>query len=178
MNLLNEEIKLFWERVDVRGEGECWNWKFSTRNGYGQFRYRARTYYAHRVAWEIANGRAPKAGMEISHAPVICHNRKCCNPSHLTEKTRGENGRDKLLDGTENIGERHGMAKLTIVQVQEIRALSNQGVSQRSIGERFGVGQAHVCHIVKGHLWKTDRIAAMSQAVSVGAGRDFDAMAL
>ena len=43
--------------------------------------------YAHRYAWERANGPIPE-GMEIDH---ICHTPLCCNPDHLRLADRSEN---------------------------------------------------------------------------------------
>jgi hypothetical protein len=50
-------------------------------------------------------------------------------------------------------GERHGRAKLTETDVVEIRRLAQQGVSQRVIGERFGVHASTVGFIARGEHW-------------------------
>jgi len=95
----------FWSKVDIRGKDECWNWKEGTfRNGYGAYRIGKKKYKAHRIAWELANGREPKSNMFIAHAPIVCHNPSCCNPAHLSEKDVTSNNRDKILDGTSRKG--------------------------------------------------------------------------
>jgi len=69
----------------------CWHFAgFIIPSGYGQL---GRNLMAHRVAWEVANGRPVPAGLVIDHT---CHNvdlscsddsdcvhRRCVNPAHL-----------------------------------------------------------------------------------------------
>jgi hypothetical protein len=43
---------------------------------------------AHRIAFELANGRGVAAGLEIDH---VCRNPPCVNPLHLREATHTEN---------------------------------------------------------------------------------------
>jgi HNH endonuclease len=40
-----------------------------------------RVRYAHRVAWELANGEKIPEGMFVLHGPGCPRN--CCNPTHL-----------------------------------------------------------------------------------------------
>jgi hypothetical protein len=170
IQLTEDDIALFWSYVDKRGEGECWNWKKSKNTyGYGKFSLDGDDYHAHRVAWQIANGRAPHPGYQIAHAPIVCHNRACCNPAHLSEKTQKENESDKRLDGTVASGTRNGKythpesalrgernpsAKLTQADVHKIRELRKQGVVRRSIMEMFGIGASQIGRISRGENWK------------------------
>lgn len=175
--LSDKDISRFWSKVDIRGADECWEWQAALLdNGYGVFGiggHSGTAYLAHRIAWTIANGREPLPGMEIAHAPVICHNRACCNPSHLSEKTRKENNADMVLDGTvvhlprERVGtvkhpervargEQAGNAKLTQAKVDQIRELRNQNppVLQRIVAAMFGIKPAQVSKIENGEQWK------------------------
>ena len=49
--------KRFWSKVEITED--CWYWKASLRNGYGNLRINNRTYYAHRVAYELLIGEIP-----------------------------------------------------------------------------------------------------------------------
>ena len=60
----------------------CWEWTGAINsNGYAVFRTSGRqNKYAHRLMWELANGKKIKEGLEIDH---ICRNTRCVRPSHL-----------------------------------------------------------------------------------------------
>ncbi len=80
----------FAQRVILTGEG-CWGWSGASDHlGYSRLCGRARTTYAHRLAYELMVGPIPD-GMEIDH---ICRNRGCVNPSHLRVCTHSENLRN------------------------------------------------------------------------------------
>lgn len=83
----------FWEKVDRRGQDECWLWKACVSDsGYGQFWDGHRLVKAHRFALADAARSAPMG--DVDHT---CHNRadcrggptclhrSCCNPAHLED---------------------------------------------------------------------------------------------
>lgn len=77
------DIARFWEKVDRRGQTECWLWTGATTNGgYGRFFIRSNgvqyAVLAHRLARRIATG--SDSSDPIRHA---CGNRLCCNPLHI-----------------------------------------------------------------------------------------------
>lgn len=83
--------------IDTNG---CWVWrggKFIT--GYGCYK---RTF-AHRVFFELANGRKIKPNNHIHHT---CHNKLCVNAEHLKEVNRYEH--NKLHHQTERKTCKHG----------------------------------------------------------------------
>ena len=90
-----------WERFDSRWEPEpntgCWLWfgpamsKTDPRLSYG-ICGNGRERYAHRMAYERANGPIPK-GLQIDH---LCRVPCCVNPAHLEAVTQREN----ILRGT------------------------------------------------------------------------------
>ena len=76
----------FWPKVDAFGD--CWEWTAGkNKYGYGLFRFKNRSYLAHRFAYETLVGDIPE-GEELDH---LCRNRACCNPDHLQAVTRRVN---------------------------------------------------------------------------------------
>lgn len=71
-----------------RGPDECWPWAGSVHPtlGYGT----AGSKYAHRIAWERANGPIPE-GLTIDHVGHEFAGRCCVNPAHMECVTRAEN---------------------------------------------------------------------------------------
>lgn len=60
--------------------GDCLVWTgATTKDGYGRMQVDARPAFAHRYAWEQANGPIP-IGMYVDH---MCHNPSCVRVSHL-----------------------------------------------------------------------------------------------
>ncbi len=102
---------------------------------------------AHRVAWKEANGQTPE-GMQVLHT---CDNPPCCNVEHLFLGTNAENASDMVAKGRGNIGEKHGMVKLTRGQVEKIR--SDIRV-QRVIADDYGVSRSNVSLIKRGKRWR------------------------
>lgn len=141
----------FWSKV-AKSDG-CWEWTgFRAPTGYGRFWLSGAPRNAHRVSWEIANGVPVPDGLVVMH---LCDNRGCVNPSHLEAGTQSLNikgmfERDRNPSHTK-AGEIHAAAKLTDLQVAEIRALYSTGsIEQKEIAEIYGVSRSLVCQIVNG----------------------------
>ena|SRR5215203_5679271 len=82
-------VKEFWEKVDIKGEDDCWDWQWGCfQNGYGNFKTGYQPWKAHRFALTISVGPSPIDKPLAIHS---CHNRKCCNPAHLRWGTHKEN---------------------------------------------------------------------------------------
>lgn len=141
----------FWNKVDRSGGSDaCWPWLASCDSfGYGRFYDGKRVDGSNRVAWVLANGSLPDG--DGHHGSCIlhrCDNPKCCNPAHLFVGSIKDNNSDTAQKL------RHGRAKLSVEQVLEIRALSDQGVIQRVLAERFQVAPALIHFIVTRKIWK------------------------
>jgi hypothetical protein len=51
-------------------------------------------------------------------------------------------------------GEAHGMARLTVAQVREIRARAANGEPRKALRLAFGVSRTHIHQIIKQTRWK------------------------
>ena len=141
----------FYKFVDKRGADECWTWTGTIKkNGYGQFWMDGKADRAHRISYEISNGKIPN-GLLIRHT---CDNRACVNPSHLLTGTPKDNARDALERDRYPRGETQGRSKLTLAQVDEIRAnWRTRSETQASMARRFGVSTSAVQFVASGHSW-------------------------
>ena len=164
----------FWDRVDdADGDAnQCWEFRGHVANhGYPNFWYisetqldpetgkpRKRYITAHRFSALIE----PRLGTKINAQGACvmhhCDNKTCVNPNHLTVGTQKDNIHDMLAKGRENYvckkGSENGRAKLTELQVREMRSLYVPGVvTYREIGEQYNVSEDSVRYaITKG--WK------------------------
>jgi Autographiviridae endonuclease len=123
-----------------------------SKNGYGVFAIDRKSHAAHRIAYELFVGRIPKNKMVLH----TCDNRKCVAPKHLFIGTHSENMKDmyKKERHHANRGEKHGMAKLTKLQVEDIRRKIKEGVKRKLIAETYGISTATVSDIKYKKSWK------------------------
>jgi hypothetical protein len=136
----------FVERVTESG---CALWAGAVigRYGYGIFRAACRMQvYAHRFAWEMANGPIP-AGMLVCHR---CDVYRCVNPSHLYLGTQADNLRDMRSKGRQARGATHGNARLTVESVEIIRASTD---TDATLAARFGVTRCTVSLARRRKTW-------------------------
>jgi hypothetical protein len=145
----------FWAFVVRDPDTECWLWcGAQNRKGYGAFRALKRNIESHRFAWRLTQGPIPD-GLWVLHR---CDVPACVNPAHLFLGTPADNTADMMRKGRHrphpSRGERHGMARLTDAQVQEIRAARVAGVATRVLAQRFGVAHRSVQAIVRRENWR------------------------
>lgn len=144
----------FWAKVDRSGPvmrlelGPCWVWTAAKQpKGYGKFWDGKRYVYAHRHAWELANG-APSAC--VLHR---CDNPSCVRADHLFAGTIQDNNRDMREKGRVAHGERSGTSKLSVADVIDMRARFRAGEPTPSLAARFAIQSSTVASILLGDHW-------------------------
>ena len=144
----------------------CWLWTGSTTTrGYGRFKERGRSVYAHRFAIEITSGRL-RPGEQANHH---CDITLCVRPTHLFRGNHKANMADmvkkgRAASGVRNVrhtrpdrtprGVRHGRATLTDEDVRTIRALRVDGWTQQALADKFGTPQTNISQIVRRKAWR------------------------
>lgn len=89
LRIRGDDRARFESYIDRQTDG-CWPWMGALhKDGYGIFNVSARTWLAHRWAYEQFVGPVPD-GLELDH---LCRNRRCVNPAHLEPVLHRENVR-------------------------------------------------------------------------------------
>lgn len=153
----------FWDRVEKHGHPKgCWIFQGTSTGYHVQVRVGGRgKQYAHRVVWELTNGKIPE-GKIICHT---CDTYCCVKPSHLYLGTHKENARDRenrsFPNGRPRItsecylrGSKHPSSKLEEQDIRSIRQLNNLGYTQKSLASMFGVNSQNISSIVTRKTWR------------------------
>jgi len=156
------ETEQFWKHAGKAGPNECWLWQGGTSHGYGIIGKSGGNIGAHRFSYELHNGPIP-AGMHVCHK---CDIRNCVNPSHLFVGTISDNMADKVAKGRQAAGEKSGQAKLTAVQVLEIRSACAAGETHQSVSDRYGVKRRTVSAISFGTNWRRLQMPEFDRAAT------------
>lgn len=107
--------------------------------------------YAHRVAWEIANGRPVPDLFEGKPAVIMhrCDNRSCVTPHHLVLGNQALNQQDKKQKRRSNPSKKYRGKSLSESQLKEIYGLFDEGHSSYKIAKITGYSQPHIGFIRK-----------------------------
>ena len=82
----------FFAKVDR--SGDCWLWKgAANKNGYGFFRYKGKSDYAHRVAYLIYHVTIPDGFFIVQNCP----NKLCVRKEHLETRSVSEHARRAVM---------------------------------------------------------------------------------
>jgi len=168
MPVFSERQKsLFWGKVAIAGEEECWVWqRATTLKGYGKITMPGnKAFLAHRVAYYLYYGVDPGKQCVLHH----CDRPACCNPSHHFLGSVEDNNADMRAKGRANaprfgfeiesnqVGRDHYGAKQYIseIDVYMMREMYFSGLyTQNAIGRIFDLKYGTVWAILRGHSWK------------------------
>jgi hypothetical protein len=145
------------------GDG-CQRWEGNLRStGYGRVTFKRKSYYAHRVAWELVNGAIPE-GMTVDHechnldatcpGGVACPHRACVRVDHLRLVTPAMN--------TFNAGHIHRTG----------RCKRGHEVADENVYWIRGQATCRTCHLMRQRLYESrsihkDQIRAKATAPEV-----------
>jgi len=158
-----KDIRRFLKYIKVNRETGCWEWRgYLDKKGYGRLTIRKNNkrnfYLVHRMAYEIFTNKLIPDGMFVCHH---CDNPKCVNV--LVCLFLGTN-KDNMADmvnkgrGPDRCGENSGRAKLTWVQVGEIRRLYATGkYTYKQLGRIYNVSCTTIRHIIINRIWKYEK---------------------
>lgn len=146
---LSEKDKTrFWDKVDVCGEDECWEWTARIAgSGYGSFCLKNKETSVHRVAYFLTYGHITP-GKFILHN---CDNPPCCNPKHLYPGTQKNNMADMMVRGRQGFTPGSGVLKEE--DVLKIIERCSFGETQISVALDYSVSQPLVSCIVNKKRW-------------------------
>lgn len=143
----------------------CWEWqgKIDRRTGYGAFwsTERQRDVFAHRASVMLFKSiELPYNNRKSGTVCHTCDNRKCVRPSHLHVASQQWNAQDRNAKGRANtpLGENNGHAKLSNADIPRIYSLKEQGRTQKSIAQEYGVCRQAIGNIFLGRSWKSVQI--------------------
>lgn len=148
---LKERILL---RTGPKLENGCMEWKGTIgRHGYGVICFKRRILRSNRAVYEVYNGPIPE-NMCVCHS---CDNPTCVNPEHLWLGTMKDNMIDKVRKGRAKVGtgERHGHAKLTWVDVRNIRE-EYKTMSSTELAEKYNIHQTTITNICSMKRWQDE----------------------
>jgi len=156
--MIDESLKdRFYSKLDIKGPEECWEFKGSNRDGYGQLKMTKsrKIIGATHVSYMIYNSiKSIPKGMHVCHK---CDNPPCCNPAHLFLGTAKDNSNDKISKGrakyADQSGKNNGNSVLTEKQIKLIIQQIKSGKTNVSIAKSFGVTHSMISSIRLGKSW-------------------------
>ena len=146
-----KRLSKFFDPDGLKDSNRCWIWKGAHYpDGYGQSNSSGRKIRVSRLMFDAQYGSLPP-DMCVLHR---CDVPACCNPLHLFPGTHRDNAVDRNSKGRQARGERHGLAKLTSLDVIEMRRLASSGTVLTRIAEQFGIRLSTVSEIVSRKRWR------------------------
>jgi hypothetical protein len=141
---------------DVYNKKICWIWNIESDEGKGhqhpRIGFNKKSVMIHRLMYHNFIEDVPvferKSGaLIVLHKCSHENNGRCINPWHMKLGTNKENTADAMKDNTLTLlrsNEKHPLSKLPNEKINEIMRLKDSGVSQKKIGERYGINQSQI----------------------------------
>lgn len=162
----NDLVTRFNAKVQKGEPDACWPWIGAPRNGYGAIKHSGKVLGTHVVAFVIANGPAPE-GQLVMHS---CDNRICCNPSHLSAGTFGDNVREMFDRRSVNVGRGEGCPHATLTEelVRLIHALRIvRRIGARRIHRIIGINEHTAKNVIEGASWRHVKLPTQEEAEQI-----------
>ncbi len=131
---------------------DCWWWNGAKnkKSGYGVIRTEYKNYYVHRLSMFAWNDFKLDSKLLVCHK---CDNHRCGNHEHLFVGTYQDNQNDCKNKGRQCRGGKNRGAKLTELQVIEIRRLFEEGIDLWTLALKFNVEHKTIKRIILVHSW-------------------------
>lgn len=130
----------------------CWYWLGALcSKGYARINVNCKNQSASRTSYAIFKGSI--GDLLVCHH---CDNRSCVNPDHLFLGTQKDNMQDmnRKQRGKTNKGSKNGRAKLTEMDVINIKSGLKESKQAKDIAKEYGVSATVIGSIKNNKLWK------------------------
>ena len=145
-NMSPKDVERFFEKLNIKGENDCWEWSGCYCKGYGKFSLEGHARIATRIMWRLYYGEDP-CGQCLLHT---CDNPSCCNPKHLFLGSIQDNNKDMAKKKRNKRGEQHWNSKLGKQEVAEIYMSADSGVF---LAKKYEVSIATIHNIRNDASW-------------------------
>lgn len=160
-------MERFWEKVNIKTNKECWEWKGVLSGNYGMFWFEGTMVLAHRMSYAIHYDDMSiinhtksyhENNNEFDCILHHCDNPKCCNPNHLYIGNNKDNIHDKVIRNRAQRlhGDLNGNSKLSEQDVINIRSeyISRKNGGVVAIAKKYKISSTNVHDIIKRKIWK------------------------
>lgn len=141
--------------INIQKINQCEIWPgCKNKNGYGYAydEFTQKMVLAHRLMYQRHHQVNLTSDCVIMHS---CDNPSCVKIEHLSAGTQKDNLKDMDNKGRRPMGEDHHSAKITLEIAEEIRQrYSRDEISQRKLGEEYGLSQSTIFQIVNNQIWQ------------------------
>lgn len=151
------EAQKFIKNIPETDNCIIWPFKAHYKNGYGSVLLNGKLTGAHRAACIIYHGPPPTEQHQAAH---LCGDKKCVNPRHIRWATASENAQDKIIHGTDSIGEKNPMAKLKASDVVKIKMAKGK-TSSETLADIFHCSPRLIRLIWNGEVWRHINVATL-----------------